>query len=192
VRWRFRLRSYLKKNLDPPQIARDLLTKLPGIPRSTITKALGVSRSGSYVGSKQEQIDQRLVNQIQAIKLDHPFYGQQRLQIALDFQGIRANHKRLRRVCQLYGIQAKRRPKRWVKPADSNREGSGIPNLVKPLVASSLITRPNQVWCADFTYLSINGIWYYLATQIDAFTKEIVGFSLSTTHNTDLVAIGLF
>jgi len=55
------------------------------------------------------------------------------------------------------------------------------------LIKKSLITRPDQVWSGDFSYFKVNGIWYYLATVMDNYTKEILGFSLSQHHNTDLI-----
>lgn len=66
---------------------------------------------------------------------------------------------------------------------DKKLPDTKIPNLIKELE----INKPNQVWCADFTYLKFQGLWYYLATVIDAYTKEIVGFHLSTSHQTELV-----
>jgi len=70
---------------------------------------------------------------------------------------------------------------------DRNLPNSNISNLIKDLTEKNLITKPDQVWSGDFSYFKVNGIWYYLATVIDNYTKEILGFSLSQHHNTDLI-----
>ena len=58
---------------------------------------------------------------------------------------------------------------------------------VKGIKKENQINRPDNVWSGDFSYLKIQGVWYYLATCIDNYTKEIVGFSLSQHHNTTLI-----
>jgi transposase InsO family protein len=79
--------------------------------------------------------------------------------------------------------------KTWRKTQDLNLVDTKIPNLLKPLVTQSSITRPNQVWSSDFTYLKFNYSFVYLATVIDVYSKEIVGFHISSRHNIELVAI---
>jgi transposase InsO family protein len=59
-----------------------------------------------------------------------------------------------------------------------------IPNLVKGII----IDAPNQVWVSDFTYLPHYGRFVYLATLEDVFTRQVVGWEVSTRHNADLVS----
>ena len=59
------------------------------------------------------------------------------------------------------------------------------------LLTNLEINRPNQVWSADFTYLPFFGRFYYLATVIDAYTREIIGHSIGARHNTELVCQSL-
>ncbi len=57
------------------------------------------------------------------------------------------------------------------------------------------IVKPNQVWSADFTYLPSNNKnhkFIFLATVIDYYTREIIGFELSVKHNVSLVINALF
>ncbi len=51
---------------------------------------------------------------------------------------------------------------------------------------------PNHVWACDFTYLWCLGGWYYLATIIDVYTREIVGWSISIHHDTKLILEALY
>ena len=62
-------------------------------------------------------------------------------------------------------------------------------NLLKErsIVAAHL----HHVWAEDFTYLWFQGKWYYLATLIDLFSRQIVGWALSAHHDTDLITAAL-
>jgi putative transposase len=148
---------------------------------------LNTNRSNSYRISKIQTKDQVLVEEINQIRLNNPYYGLKRLKVAFLKQNQIISLNRLRRVCQLHNLQPKSYSKNWVKPKDKGLIDSKIPNLIKELK----INKPNQVWCADFTYLKFQGYQYYLATVIDAYTKEITGFHLSTSHNTDLIVNAL-
>ncbi len=166
----------------------DLITRLPAIPRSTICKVLGINRSGTYYQSSFISKDTELVSLITQIRVDNPFYGMKRLVICLSIEyDITVNIKRIRRICNSYELKARTRRK-YPHRRDTNLPDTGIPNRVKELGESNQITKPNQVWASDFTYLKYCGLWYYLATIIDIFTKEIVGFHLSSNHTTSLIS----
>lgn len=141
-----------------------------------------VSLESTYKVLKIDLKDEALSKQIQHIMLDHPFYGQRRLQIALGFKGLIINHKRLRRVCLKYQLRAKVKTKRYSKPEDQGLLELTIPNQLKPLQQQNLINKPNQIWCMDFTYFNKASLWYYLFTVIDVYTKEIVGYSFGVNH----------
>jgi transposase InsO family protein len=87
-------------------------------------------------------------------------------------------------VSRLYNLSPKSYLRNNYTKRDIGLENTNTPNLIKELV----ITRPNQVWCADFTYLKYYNRTYYLATVIDAYSKDITGFSLSSLHNTELIS----
>lgn len=81
---------------------------------------------------------------------------------------------------KLFGIKPYRRvtPKAYKKPKDSV-----FPNLL-------MVEEPRgigDIYASDFTYLKFKGRWVYVATVIDVFSREIVGVSVLTTHNTQLV-----
>jgi transposase InsO family protein len=58
-----------------------------------------------------------------------------------------------------------------------------IPNLIQGII----IDAPYLVWVSDFTYLPFFGMFVYLATVEDIFTRQIVGWQISVKHNTNLV-----
>lgn len=82
-----------------------------------------------------------------------------------------------------FGIKPYRRRKTPHKPGDLKKPEANYQNLIK----SFCPIKPNIVWVADFTYLSFRNQWYYLATVMDLFTREIIGWSFSDKHDAKLV-----
>jgi len=84
---------------------------------------------------------------------------------------------------RLYGIKPYKRKARWTKKKDYGKAPSGYPNLIK----GSCPLKPNIVFAGDFTRLIWNQKIIYLATFIDLYTREIVGWSVSMKHTTEFV-----
>jgi len=80
-------------------------------------------------------------------------------------------------------------PKRKRKPAQRGEPlgKSDIQNLLKDRCA----IRPNAIWAGDFTYLSFHHSTLYLATVIDLYTREVVGWTIRNRHDTALVIAAL-
>jgi len=119
---------------------------------------------------------------IEKVMSIHRAYGQRRIAIEL-----KVNKKRIKRVMKLFGLKVKRKRKIPKKPNDLGRTPMAIPNLVLGLI----IGAPQQVWVSDFTYLPHFDRFVYLATVEDVFTRVVVGWAVSTRHNTNLVALAL-
>lgn len=138
--------------------------------------ALGISRSMLYYQPKQEKKDWEIKIKIETALHDNPSYGHKRLA-----DHLKLNKKRIRRVMKKYGIKPYRRHGKKYRKSKEN--GSVFPNLL-------LTTSPsyrNHIWASDFTHLSWKGKTIYLATIIDIFTREIVGFSVMMNHGVGLV-----
>jgi len=153
------------------------------INKTKLASELGVSRSSLYYKRKREEIDLELKRQIESVMVDRKDYGHKRIAIHL-----KMGHNRIRRIMKKYGLKPyRRRAKKYIKKKDQGKPDTGIPNRVQPLLDGKLIVKPNQVWCTDFTYIKFQGKFLYLATIIDLFTREIVGFNISRFHNRFLV-----
>jgi putative transposase len=149
--------------------------------RAMLAKQLGISRASLYYTSKQLPKDWALKKQIEKVLEEHPSYGSPRVALAL-----KINEKRAARVMRLYGIRAyRRRGRKFRKRGTSKQE---YLNLLRETIPS----RPNDAWVADFTYLAYKQSWIYVATVMDALTKEIIGVSVSLRHDTSLVLDALF
>jgi putative transposase len=84
---------------------------------------------------------------------------------------------------KLFGIKPYKRKTRWRKPKVYGNPAVDYPNLIK----GSRPIKPKVVYAGDFTYLRWNNRFIYLATFLDIFTREIVGWSISAKHTESLV-----
>jgi len=142
-------------------------------------KFLGVSRGSLYYKSKLEVKDEELRSLIEVVMSKHPAYGYRRVALEL---GI--NKKRAQRVMQKYNLKPARRA--CVSPYkkdDTGKEALWYPDITKILCPLA----PNVIWVSDFTYIRFKGIFIYLCTVIDLFTREVLGFHLMTSHTTELI-----
>lgn len=147
--------------------------------KTELAKKLGVSRSSLYYKTKRDEFDEEMKKQIQIVLAINPSYGHKR--IALEFK---LNKKRILRVMKKYGIKPYRR--RAKKPRKEGDEGKAETKWKNEIIGFCPI-RPNIVWASDFTYIKFMGQFIYLATIIDIYTREIIGWNISVRHDTQLV-----
>lgn len=118
--------------------------------------------------------DQEALLALDKLHTRWPFYGQRKLLHELREQGFRINRKRLRRLMRESGIEAIA-PKRWTSMPDvSHRK---YPYLLRGLE----INRPDQVWCADITYIPMDRGHAYLVAVMDWHTRAVLSWELSNT-----------
>ena len=139
---------------------------------------LGFSRSKAYYRSQKATSDLITYEQLLGVLQSNPSYGHRRLALALGL-----GKKRVRRVMKLFGLKPYKRQARWRKRRDEQRAPMPYPNLVKGLCPRVA----NYVWVCDFTYLDFQDRFLYLATVVDLFTREVLGWHVSTRHTKDLV-----
>ena len=146
---------------------------------------LGVDRNGLYRMPLLPDKDKQLKARIEAVLKEHQHYGHRRIAMELGDAG----KNRVRRVMRLYGLTPKmKHGPGWRKPGKNNQAAPDNILRTQGIVA----LRPGHIWAADFTYLKVLGQWFYPATVIDVFTREIVGWSLSTRHDAELVVGALY
>lgn len=146
--------------------------------KKQLAKELGVSRQSLYYKPKLPAKDLELKAEIEKVVEKHKRYGHKRIASEL-----KINKKRILRVMKLFGLKPQRHRKPSFKKQDQNQAPMTIPNLLK----ETIIDAPHSVWVSDFTYLPFFGMFVYLATVEDIFTRQIVGWQVSMKHNSDLV-----
>ena len=143
----------------------------------------GVNRSWFYEQQGREEVDadQALSQDIEAVVVEFNGYGYRRVTRELARRGRPVNHKRVLRVMRERQLLC--RPKRRYRATtDSNHNEKRFPNLLRGVVP----VRPDQVWQADLTYVRVRHGFVYLACVLDAFTREVVGWSMSKFLDTEL------
>lgn len=147
--------------------------------KTALAKKLGISRALLYYHHKQPAIDEEVKQQIEAVWVNHPAYGHKRLAAEL-----KLNKKRILRVMHKFGMKPyRRRVHPPPKTADQGKRAVKILNISKVLCPVA----PSIVWVSDFTYIRYNEKFIYLATVMDLYTREIVGWNVSRYHNSELV-----
>jgi transposase InsO family protein len=149
-----------------------------------LCQMLEVSPS-SYYYKPQVQDDLQVLNRIEAILLRFPRYGYRRVTAQLRREGYFVNRKRVQRIMRENDLLAVVR--RSVRTTNSRHRYGRYPNLIRNL----LVTRPDQVWCADITYIRLQQGFVYLAVILDIFTRGIRGWNLGRTLSTELALTAL-
>ena len=119
-----------------------------------------------------------LMRRLDEIYTKWPFYGSRRMVAELRGEGYDVNRKRVRRLMRLMGFEAI-----YQKPNTSRKHPS---HKIYPYLLRNLaIDHPNQVWCADITYIPMAKGWVYLVAIMDWFSRRVLAWRLSITMETD-------
>ena len=145
---------------------------------TTLCRVLSVPRSTLYYQTEKAE-DSAVCSAISTVAGDWPRYGSERITAQLrregfTFHGKPVGERRVRSLMRQLGLLGKPR-KRRIRTTDSNHTHPRFENLVKDL----RVTRPNQVWVSDITYIALGSGFVYLAVIMDVFTRSIRGWSLS-------------
>ncbi|MFY9268514.1 MAG: IS3 family transposase [Candidatus Manganitrophaceae bacterium] len=146
------------------------------VSKRALARSLGISRSNFYYILRRPLKDEKLKRDLLSVWQEHPAYGHRRIAIHL-----KVNRKRILRVMRkfkLYPVLVRKKRKYTHKQAFSV-----IPNRSQEYKAVS----PNTIWAGDFTYLWYHGRYIYLATVLDTFTREVIGWQIGLHHTTRLV-----
>ena len=159
--------------------------KHPKLPIVRQCALLGVSRSSLYYRPKAaSEEDLSLMREIDRQYLETPFYGSRRMKAWLERRGIAVSRKRVQRLIRAMGLRAIYR-----RPSTSRRSPE---HRVYPyLLRNARITRPNQVWAADITYLPMARGFLYLVAVMDWHSRYVVAWRLSNTLDAGFCAEAL-
>jgi len=145
------------------------------LPINLQCRLLELSRSSYYYRPQPESdLNLRLMELIDRQYTKRPFYGARQITESLRRQDYWVNHKRVERLMRKMGIMAiYPRPRTSIKD-DSHKI---YPYLLRDLA----ITYPNQVWCADITYIRMRHGFLYLMAIMDWFSRYVLTWELSNT-----------
>jgi putative transposase len=140
---------------------------------------LRVSRSAlAYAPVAPDEEELGLMRRIDELHLKFPFYGSRNLSFTLRSEGRQANRKRVQRLMRVMGLESMA-PK--PKTSEPHPEHVKYPYLLRGLH----ISRANQVWATDITYIPMRAGFVYLVCIMDWFSRLVLSWRLSTTMDTD-------
>lgn len=138
---------------------------------------LRVNRSTLYYEAVDDIDDTNMANEIHELWMEMPFYGYRRITAELRRRSYPINPKRVLRLMREMNLQALYpRPKTTIRSA----KDQVYPYLLKELE----ITRPNQVWATDITYIKMPVGFAYLVALIDVHSRYVISWRLSNTMDT--------
>ena len=143
-------------------------------PVSLLCEVLEIARSTVYYKPQVKPEDAAFLQAIERILMRWPFYGYRRVTAQLKRESYKIGERRVRRLLKEIGHTCSVGRVR-VSTTDSKHDEPRFPNLVKTLE----VTRPNQVWVADITYIRLGRRFIYLAIILDAYTRSQRGWHLS-------------
>ena len=136
---------------------------------------LGVNRTSLYyqpVGESEENL--RLMRLLDEQYTRTPFYGSRRMTAWLQGQGYEVNRKRLSRLMRLIGIEAIYPKQKLSQPGEGHK-------IYPYLLEDVEVSRVNQVWSTDITYIRMVQGFVYLAAVMDWFSRFVLSWKLSLT-----------
>ena len=155
---------------------------------NSMYKVLGVSKQAVH---QHRAAEDRRVEElayvsliVEQVRADHPTMGVRDIYYMMRPEGI--GRDRFEQYCRELHLSSAR----MVNPCRTT-DSSGVvrfPNLLQSLT----VTRINQVWQSDITYIAVNGRFYYITFIVDAFSRVIVGYSVSQRLFTEDTVIPAF
>jgi putative transposase len=146
--------------------------------------ALSVSRQAEMVGVARSTVyylprpvpasDLALMTQIDKLHTEFPFAGSRMLRRLLAINGNKVGRRHVKTLMRRMGIEALYRKPRTTKPEPGH---TTYPYLLRGLA----VTRPNQVWAMDITYIPMARGFVYLAVVLDWFSRRVLSWRVSIT-----------
>ncbi len=137
---------------------------------------LEVSRSAVYYTAKPRSLkyDSNLINAVKAVYEDICFYGHSKVHQELLEQGFEVGLKTVRNIRKKLGIKAiMAKPKTTISRKEHKKYSYKLAGLK--------ISRPNQVWATDITYVPTSSGFGYKVAIMDIFSRKVLSYRISNS-----------
>jgi len=151
------------------------------VPFSRQCQLAGVARSTIYAQHRrtprEDATDLLICGLIDEIYTRRPFYGTRRMVIQLHNRGHEVNRKRVQRLMRGMGLIA-------IAPGPHTSRPSPEHKVYPYLLRGVAVTRPNQVWSSDITYIRLARGFAYLVAILDWYSRKVLSWRVSNTMDT--------
>jgi putative transposase len=153
-----------------------MIDRAHDLPISKQAEALGISRgSVYYVPRPVPDTDLVIMRRLDRLHLEHPFAGSRMLRGLLAAEGCKVGRRHVKTLMRRMGIEALYRRPRMTMPEPGYK-------IYPYLLRGMEITRPNQVWAMDITYIPMARGFVYLAVVFDWFSRRVLSWRLSISN----------
>jgi putative transposase len=152
-----------------------MINREHGLPITKQAQVLRISRGSVYYLTRpMPEADLAIMRRLDRLHLEFPFAGSRMLQGLLVAEGRKIGRRHVKTLMQRMGIEALYRRPRTTKPEPGHK-------IYPYLLRGAAITRPNQVWAMDITYIPMARGFVYLAVVLDWFSRRVLSWRLSIT-----------
>jgi putative transposase len=152
-----------------------MIDRAHDLPVTRQAAVLNISRGSVYYLPRAVSAgDLGIMRRLDELHLEFPFAGSRMLRGLLTGEGIKVGRRRVRTLMKRMGIEALYRRPRTTKPEPGHK-------IYPYLLRNMTITRPNQVWAMDITYIPMARGFVYLAAVLDWASRRVLSWRLSIT-----------
>ena len=152
-----------------------MIDRAHDLPISKQAEALNISRgSVYYLPRPVPDADLAIMRRLDRLHLEFPFAGSRMLRGLLAAEGCKIGRRHVKTLMRRMGIEALYRRPRTTKPEPGHK-------IYPYLLRGMAITRPNQVWAMDITYIPMARGFVYLAVVLDWFSRRVLSWRVSIT-----------
>ena len=147
---------------------------------------IGLPRSSYYREETREESQEnlKLMRRIDEIYTKYPFFGSRKIRDVIRREdGRDYNRKRIKRLMKLMGLASIAPMKKQISLPEKGK----YPYLLRGLN----ISRPNQVWCSDITFIRLRGGFAYLTVVMDWYSRVVLSWEVSVTLTEDFCVSAL-
>jgi putative transposase len=152
-----------------------MIDRAHDLPITRQAEALNISRSSVYYLPRPvSEADLAIMRRLDRLHLEFPFAGSRMLRGLLVAEGCKIGRRHVKTLMRRMGIEALYRRPRTTKPESGHK-------IYPYLLRGVEITRPNQVWAMDITYIPMARGFVYLAVVLDWFSRRVLSWRVSIT-----------
>ena len=152
-----------------------MIDRTHDLPITKQAEVLNISRgSVYYLPRPVSETDLGIMRRLDRLHLEYPFAGSRMLRGLLAAEGCQIGRRHVKTLMRRMGIEALYRHPRTTKPEPGHK-------IYPYLLRGIAITRPNQVWAMDITYIPMARGFVYLAAVLDWFSRRVLAWRLSIT-----------
>jgi len=159
---------------------KKMIEQISDLTVSRQCELLELSRASYYYNPRDplDEADYNIMRRMDEIFTEHPYYGTRRMSYILGSEGRNVSRKMVRKYYQVMGIEA-------IYPKMNLSRRNQAHKIYPYLLRGFKITKANQVYCADITYIRLKHGFVYLVAIMDWYSRYILSWRVSISLGND-------